>query len=90
MKTATIPIEDRVDSHTKEIGGFGYCLDENDENFGSYKAVEDMSDDELEIVAKRLNVSADFLKDSDVNFRELRNAVHKDLADIWEQIGGNF
>jgi predicted RNA-binding protein with EMAP domain len=81
----TVKVVDQVESYVQALR-FGFCVEENDEEFDSYKTVDDMTEAETEKVAKRHGVSAAFLDEIDAAFRDLRDATHRDLADIWARL----
>lgn len=81
----TVSIADRVESETQGCK-LGFVVDENQENYDSFTYVEDMTDEELATIAKRYQTSPAFIQEISGQFQSLADAVHRDLADIWERL----
>lgn len=83
MKTVSIP--DRVESETETIK-LGFCVEENDEGADSWTYVEDMTEEQLKKVADRFKTTPEFITEVSSHFDSLREAVHNDLASIWDKV----
>ncbi len=81
----TVRTEDQVKSEVQGVA-LGFCVEENDEDYDSYKSVDNMTEEETTKVAKRLKVSPEFLNEVNSTIRDLRDAAHTDLSQMWAKL----
>lgn len=81
----TVSVKDSVKSFTQDVL-FGFCVQENDEEWDSWKELQCMDEAELQTVALRLKISPEFLRDLGIYLKNQRDAIHRDLADIWGKL----
>jgi hypothetical protein len=81
----TVQVKEQVKSETQQTN-WNLLTEANDENFDSLVAVTDMGEEELTKAAKLLNASPELIREIGSYFESLRDAIHNDLADIWEKV----
>ena len=82
MRTVSVP--DSVESDVRNVRLY-LRTEANDEEYESAKYVSDMDETELAKAAKLLECSPDLLEEFNSHFDSLREAIHGELADLYQR-----